>query len=161
MPLLLFFMLLPVGAGDVAPACRPASVAGLITPALSEKFELPVGGSARIASTDLTVVFEEVESDSRCPTGVTCVWEGDGVVHLCLGASPQTATSLRLHTRESASQKARHAGLVIQLVELRPYPAGDVPVDSATYRVRLVVSREESGGGAGSAEGGVTTDANR
>ena len=46
------------------------------TVGLGEVFTIGVGDSARIAGEDMTVTFNKVIGDSRCPQNVTCVWEG-------------------------------------------------------------------------------------
>ena len=58
-------------------------VAGCTTPAtqitakLGEQFSIAVGQSASIAGEKLRIKFIEVVADSRCPTGATCVWQGE------------------------------------------------------------------------------------
>jgi hypothetical protein len=49
------------------PACgpRPASVA------LGQDFSLKLGQSAAIANEGVTLTFDAVQEDSRCPTGAT------------------------------------------------------------------------------------------
>jgi hypothetical protein len=109
----------------------------------SDSIELGVGASARVS--DLTIVFEQVESDGRCPRGATCIWEGDAVVRLTAGKPGQgERATLRLHTHASGAREAQHAGKVVRLVELHPYPTVDRPVDPKEYRVRLTVT--QSGG---------------
>ena len=48
--------------------------------ALGEAFTLKPGQSASVQDGALRVRFESVINDSRCPRGVTCIWEGDAVV---------------------------------------------------------------------------------
>jgi hypothetical protein len=43
---------------------------------LGEDFYLYIGESANIKGEELQVRFLEVTEDSRCPKGVTCIWEG-------------------------------------------------------------------------------------
>jgi len=59
---------LPDSASAPAPAA-PAPVAGEV--------ELGVGETGTVAGLDLTLVG--VSGDSRCPAGVSCVWQGDAV----------------------------------------------------------------------------------
>ena len=58
----------PVRAPEAPLAAAGANVS------LGQPFELRVGRSATVAGEGLTVSFEAVSSDSRCPTGVQCVW---------------------------------------------------------------------------------------
>lgn len=47
-----------------------------VTVGLGETFTIGVGQSARITGEDMTITFNEVIGDSRCPQNVTCIWEG-------------------------------------------------------------------------------------
>jgi hypothetical protein len=95
----------------------------------TEMVILAVGASVDVAPAGLTITFVRVEDDSRCPTGVTCVWEGDAVVVITVSQGAQAATTLRLHVNPaSKKQQAEHAGHVIRLIELTPYPAADSPI---------------------------------
>ena len=51
-------------------ACGGTSVS------LGEEFSLHIGQSASIVGEELKIKFLEVVEDSRCPRGVTCIWEG-------------------------------------------------------------------------------------
>ena len=102
-----------------------------------EEVELQPGASARLGATDRTVVFEAVESDGRCPTGVTCVWEGDAVVRISIGSANDTRTILKLHTSGDAGREAEHGGFVVRLIALTPYPSSDRRIDPRDYRARL------------------------
>jgi hypothetical protein len=44
---------------------------------LGQDFPLRVGQSASIKGEELQIKFLEVVADSRCPRGVTCIWEGE------------------------------------------------------------------------------------
>ena len=48
-------------------ACAPARVQA----SLGQEFTLKLGQSARIQSEGLTLTFNDVSEDSRCPSGVT------------------------------------------------------------------------------------------
>ena len=58
---------------------------------LGEEFSLRIGQSVVITGEDLEIRFVEVSEDSRCPKGVTCVWEGrvTAVVEISTGGSCQ------------------------------------------------------------------------
>ncbi len=123
-------------------ACASASGVAAAVPWGADSLELRVGGSAQLGSSALTIVFEKVESDSRCPIGVTCVWEGDGVVRLTVGEHGGSRTALTLHTHPNAAQEATHAGFVVRLTALVPHPTRERPsIDVKDYRARLAVTR--------------------
>ena len=56
-------------------ACSPQPEA--ISVKLGQEFSLMPNQSVSIGSESLELRFQEVINDSRCPVGVTCVWEGE------------------------------------------------------------------------------------
>lgn len=77
-------------------------------------------------------------SDSRCPAGVQCVWEGDGVAGIAvhppcyLDGCKAASIMLRLHTRlePRAGTGYNHR---VQLVGLVPMPEANREVDPRRY----------------------------
>ena len=74
---------------------------------MNEEFALAPGQTATVSGTSVRLTFERVSEDSRCPTDVTCIWEGDAVVVLKVKAEADEATR-EVHTQggESRSRKA-------------------------------------------------------
>jgi hypothetical protein len=70
----------------------------------------------------LRIKFTSVVGDSRCPTGVTCVWEGDAEILLAVNRANNAASELRLHTNQRFTQREQYQGYEIALVRLVPYP---------------------------------------
>jgi hypothetical protein len=89
-----------------------------------------VGGEAVVPGTQVTIDFREVTEDSRCPSNVVCVWEGNGQVALTL-STPSDARDVQLNTT-SEPRRIEFAGIRIALASLAPYPSGD-PVDPGAY----------------------------
>jgi hypothetical protein len=106
---------------------------------LAEEFELAPGQSARIASADLTVAFDGVPADSRCPVDVVCVWEGDATVAVSVRQPSMDKTVLELHTSNGSAREKPYGGYVVRLVGLRPQPRQGVPIPTADYRARFEV----------------------
>jgi hypothetical protein len=97
--------------------------------------ELPVGRSAD--NGELSVVFEAVTEDSRCPRGVQCVWEGNASVRLTLESGGETEVvllGLALEPRE-----ASFAGYSVGLRDLAPYPVSEQPIERASYVARIAI----------------------
>jgi hypothetical protein len=55
-------------------ACTPTS------PVSPVSLTLKVGEAAQLAGGVLTLTFDEVTGDSRCPKDVDCVWAGEATV---------------------------------------------------------------------------------
>ena len=125
-------LLLLASCGTSPAAARPARVA--------DPFTLAPGETAQVEGTGLAVTFESVSADSRCPSDVTCVWEGDAVV--LVSARPATTSPRELHTSGRFATEAEVDGYRVRLVELVPVPrSGASPAPSA-YRATLVVTRK-------------------
>ena len=107
---------------------------------VGDTVRLRIGESFVVTEEDVTIHFDAVIEDSRCPTGVTCVWEGDGVVKLTASKNGQNV-SLELHTHPNFAGEGSAHGCRIRLVGLTPHPAADQPVDSRDYVATIVVSK--------------------
>ena len=44
---------------------------------LGEQFTLPIGQTVDIVGQNLSIKFDAVIGDSRCPVGAECVWAGE------------------------------------------------------------------------------------
>ena len=134
------------------------SVGGLTQPksaSLEESFQLGVGESAVIESESLVIGFEEVSSDSRCPKGEQCVWEGDATVKVWLQRGSETREIRELHTTagdlseqsplsEASQPRSRAGAYEIKLLLLEPYPISGRALSQDDYQATFEVVREGS-----------------
>ena len=112
-----------------APASAPDSSNPTITLQIGQTVSLPGGPSIR---------FEGVKSDSRCPIGVQCAWEGDAVADVSLGGS---AFFAELHTSHRFPNATTYKGFQIQLVRLEPHPSEGKVITDAEYKAVLGITR--------------------
>ena len=101
-------------------------------------FDLRVGEEAAIAETGVRVRFDSVRQDSRCPTGVQCVWSGDAEVALRITTAGRPA-DLVLHTNVDP-RAANAAGHLVRLEGLRPHPAEGATIPPGEYVATLIVT---------------------
>lgn len=128
--------------------CGPAGVVRSASPSqqvpidveLDVEFSLGRGEVARLTSTNVAMQFDRVSADSRCPTGVTCVWEGDATVWLRARIG-EASRALELHTSQRFSTEASVEGLLVRLIKLAPRPDRSGPPDPTQYVVTLMVTR--------------------
>ena len=124
----------PVEAPDAPLAAGSSNVQ------LGQQFELRVGGSATVSGENLTVSFQGVPSDSRCPTGVQCVWAGNAVVQVVLSQGGKAA-GLELNTNLEP-KTGTYLNYEIELVSLAPYPsAKGGAISQSQYRATFVVRK--------------------
>lgn len=76
----------------------------------------------------LTIRFDEVLGDSRCPLDVHCFWAGEAHVALTIDGD---RVDLRVADPEYAPEDGIEVGdLVVSAVALAPYPRHNDPVDA-------------------------------
>lgn len=121
---------------DEKPPTQPRAEA---TVTLGSEFSLGIGREASLPSGDLRVRFDAVAEDSRCPTGVQCVWAGNVRVVLHLdGTSGARADTIGLNVEP----KSTHYGAyLIRLTRVEPVPAKDARPAPASYVATLTITR--------------------
>jgi hypothetical protein len=99
-----------------------------------EEFVLRYGERISLLGTDLTLVFQDVTEDSRCPEGVVCVWAGNA--RILLGVNQATvALNTTLDPKQASS------GLyMIRLNSLSPYPMIGRRIQKEEYVAALAVT---------------------
>lgn len=124
----------PVRAPETALAAASAGAT------VGQPFELRVGQSATVAGEGLTVSFQGVPSDSRCPTGVQCVWAGNAVVQVVLSKDGK-AFGAELNTNLDPTS-VDYLNYNVALVSLAPYPSSKGgPIAQSQYRATFVVTK--------------------
>ena len=84
--------------------------------------ELTVGSGLSFMN-EITVVFEGVSQDSRCPEGVQCVRAGEALVDLSLQARGELEDrQVQLVIAPGGSASTRFAGFMVTLTALEPDP---------------------------------------
>jgi len=105
---------------------------------LGRPFELRSGTSAMLDGA-LTVTFERVSSDSRCPMDTQCIWAGDGVVSVSISQGMNGSARRELHTDASGSE-ASFLTYSIKLLGLSPYPRRDLQIRPEDYVATISVA---------------------
>lgn len=122
----------------VAGVLACASVDNVIIAEPGQAFSLPLGRTATVAGSGSRVTFLQVNEDSRCPTSVVCVWEGDARIRVTVSRAGRAEESQTL-TLSQASNEARIGDLVVRFVSLKPYPETPDPGTPRAYVAELVV----------------------
>lgn len=110
------------------------------TAGLSEAFTLGAGQSARIAEEDMTVTFNGVTGDSRCPQNVTCVWEGVATsdVTIVYRGRDYAIVLNSPGLTEQATEKFIDYTITYSL---NPYPKEGDDISPGDYRLTLTFTR--------------------
>lgn len=118
-------------------ACALATEPG--TGSLDREFGVREGEQVVVDDGRLTVGFQDVTEDSRCPVDVQCVRAGEAVVVLRLSEEGREAALVTLRTTED-KQTGTYGAYTVVLRNLDPKPrsAGSPP---ETYLATLEVRR--------------------
>jgi hypothetical protein len=113
--------------------------------AFHTELTLRPGQVTAVASTPLSVGFERVASDSRCPADALCIQSGDALVVLRVSIDGRGAADIHLRTRGGTTGENLTAvvgGYELSVGGLQPYPLSSSPIAPGDYRVTLVVERD-------------------
>jgi hypothetical protein len=129
------------GANDVtSPARAPEAPALSRSVDLGEPFELGVGESATVKGENLTVTFDGVSADSRCPIDVSCIWAGDAEVDVTISKPGYSPLSTTLHTTLTP-QSVSYNGYTVTLNDLDPDPVSTSTIDPDDYVATFTVTK--------------------
>ena len=107
---------------------------------LEQEFKLKIGETAKLKPEGMEVEFHSVAEDSRCPTGVNCVWAGNAKILLKVKKDAGQPADVELNTNINP-KTSRYLEYELRLRELRPYPASDTTIKSSEYEVTLTVHK--------------------
>jgi hypothetical protein len=90
---------------------------------------------------NLSVLFADVIGDSRCPTNVVCVWEGQAEVQLDLIFQNDMVHSVILIDRVNHDEQrdTTFSDYYIKLIEVLPYPEEPQQIEKEDYEIRLLI----------------------
>jgi hypothetical protein len=105
---------------------------------LNREFELAPGGVARVDDAALSVRFNGVRGDSRCPADALCIQGGDATVDITV-IKDGSSRDYELHTGPMAP--VRYDDVTITLVQLAPYPFSSRTIQPDEYRATFKAAR--------------------
>jgi hypothetical protein len=107
---------------------------------LDEPIQLAPGQSAVFKADKLEITFVEVGADSRCPSDVTCVWQGTVPVVLAIRSNGKVTQ----HEADVSTDLAVD-GYVVDVLDVLPARGPQSQrIAPADYRVTLKVTRAKS-----------------
>jgi hypothetical protein len=111
------------------------------SPALGREFKLAVGQTVSIVEEGISVTFDGVSEDSRCPTGAMCIWEGRVVcdVSLVIGGVLHQIELIQPGLSDGYAGEA-HEGYSFSF-KVEPYPELEKRIAEGDYRLLLTIDR--------------------
>jgi len=126
-----------LGQESFAKSSAPMSVDANI----GSEFMLQFNQSAEIKSENMKITFLNVTSDSRCPTDVTCVWQGKAEIDVNLQKEDQDVTVSLPIGGDSNQDVTVFNQYLIQLVDLSPYPVSTKNIQTDEYSAKINVTK--------------------
>ena len=117
------------------------SLPGEIDADMGEPFSLSIGQKASLAGDEMGIQFIGIVSDSRCPTGATCIWQGEvtAVIDIDFGGIIHRKSLIEPGLTGTPSQSDFQEYRFTYSV--KPYPALGTDIKEADYRLELTVER--------------------
>ena len=110
---------------------------------LDSEFVLQINQSAEIKSEYITVTFFNVTSDSRCPSDVTCIWQGQAGIEIGVQKGEvESSVSLSIGG-DSSPEESIFNSYLIQLVDLSPYPISTKNIQPEDYTATIKITKYE------------------
>ena len=107
---------------------------------LDEPIQLAPGQSAVFKGEQLEVTFVEVGADSRCPTDVTCFWQGTVTVRLAIRSKGKLT-----HHEADVENDVAIDGYVVDVLDVLPARGSQSQQIAPTdYRLTLKMTRSQS-----------------
>lgn len=107
-------------------------------------FEIQVNKTLKTSEGTYTLRFDSVMTDSRCPEGAMCVWQGVAATRFTLISANDSAT-FELFTvnleKQNWSDSVIYKNLKIKLLKLNPYPSINIKFTYANYRAKLKLTQ--------------------
>lgn len=109
---------------------------------LGEEFKIKNGQEVVVRGEKLRIRFRSVSNDSRCATGATCIWAGNGEVVIEVARKNKKQVVAKLNTMLEPKEIV-YKGFKIKLLALNPYPKIDEPIDPKDYEATMAVAKDE------------------
>jgi len=116
---------------------------------IGQPFDLKIGQTAYFESSGITIRFANITEDSRCPSDVTCIWEGQVSTLVSFSDSKSSSNfTLTLRGSGSADNSSKKAfnGYELRLVDVQPYPTSKQKISPSDYTARFILSKDEGQG---------------
>lgn len=107
-------------------------------------FDLKAGQTASIGPDNLLVTFNGIIADSRCPSGVECIWAGQAVASFDVaeGSSIQHLNVTKGTEVGSVDFTSQNKNYTLRLLAVEPYPTAGSKISLSDYNVTISVLKK-------------------
>jgi hypothetical protein len=107
-----------------------------------QNFKIKYGQELTVKGEDLKIKFDSLLDDSRCPTDVKCVWEGDAKILISVRRARAKESHLELHTNQNFTRAGKYQKYTIKLIALDPYPRTRFQGKQSEYVATLLIKKQ-------------------
>lgn len=137
---LALFAVIGMGSASAQSAEAPDLTPKYNAAAILEPFELELNQNVTVSPDNITVRFSNVTSDSRCPSDVTCVWQGEVSIQVDVKKDGTDFESIILGTDDGVPIFGNY---LIQLLKVEPYPQSTLEILPSDYVVTLAITKTD------------------
>ncbi|MCG2793063.1 MAG: hypothetical protein L6262_05925 [Weeksellaceae bacterium] len=117
--------------------CKPQISTRETSLAASNMVTIGLEKPVKIPNSIVSLRFKDILEDSRCPVGVTCVWEGLAIVNMD-AVSGDEKSGFQVGTRDFVPKNVKKSfsfsGYRFTLTALKPQPGGKAQAASVTFK---------------------------
>lgn len=110
---------------------------------LTEPTEISIGERIQHCEEPVAVTFQQVTQDSRCPTNVSCVWQGIVEIELVIEVAEATESFLlsSYPPYQNVPGQVDFKGYRINFLDAFPYPHSTQKIQPEDYQVILLLEK--------------------
>jgi hypothetical protein len=121
------------------------SSAAKIQASIDSEFSLAAGQVAELKGEQITLQFEGIQDDSRCPKGATCIWQGR-VSSILQISDNGSSSKIALIEPGLSDQHGKNRYKQYEFTShVQPYPELGKKISSEDYRLFLTVTKIPAG----------------
>jgi hypothetical protein len=106
----------------------------------TESVKVQIHKETKLVRSKLSIKFVELVDDSRCPTGVQCIWAGNGKIRVSIKRASGAAKIFEMDTN-GPNNSVLYAGYKITLTGLTPHPAENIRINRNGYVAAFTVQK--------------------
>lgn len=104
-------------------------------------FQLQINQTAYLESNEIKIQLLNVTGDSRCPSDVTCIWQGQVTVLVDISKGSQSVGNFTLIPSQNKTMASKtFDNYFIQVISVEPYPISTKRILPSDYAVNLKLS---------------------
>ena len=105
-----------------------------------KQIKVQVSRQKNVPGTKMTIKFDSLVEDSRCPEGTTCIWAGNAKIKVTVKMRGSQAKTFEMNTNLGAKGET-YEGYAINLESLTPAPKDNIRINRNGYTATFTVNR--------------------